>query len=71
MEFQIWKVERLAGENPSWFTFSIRTGEETPIILDQRQFSKLFPTIDLETVPIAPLTKFIEIQARMLEVRIA
>ena len=63
MDFQIWKVEHLAGDNRSWFTYSIRQGQGIPLILYEDQFKTLFPNIDLELIPKAPNTTTIEITA--------
>ena len=65
MDFQIWKVNIGKGEDAPRFTFSIRAGENNPVILDQYKFTSLFPGIDPDSVPTAPLTRPIKVEATL------
>lgn len=67
MDFKIWKVERIAGNNPSWYSYSIQNGPEIPVILTQDQFVALFPEITPEQVPTAPNATTIRIEAKLNE----
>jgi hypothetical protein len=64
MKFEIWKVEHEAGDNPSWYSYSIKSIVSI-IILGQVKFSGLFPDINPDDIPMAPKTGIIEIEARM------
>ncbi len=63
--FKIWKVQHGCPGHHVWHTFSFRIGAEIPAILNQDQFKILFPDIDPKTVPAAPATATIEIEARL------
>jgi hypothetical protein len=65
MDFQIWKVKHGIGSTRPWFTYSIRRGVERIVVLNQDQFSALFPEIDLAAVPAAPFTGTLGIQVEL------
>ena len=67
MVLEIWKVRHEAGDNPPWYSFSIRQGFENPVILYYDEFIKLFPDIDTKEVPTAPETGLIEVNAVLLK----
>lgn len=60
-KFKVWKIQHEAGDNPPWFTYSIK-GESKPTIVTLFNFQTLFPDINLEDIPIAPETLDVKIK---------
>ena len=55
----IWKVKHPRGEDAACYTISlckIRAAGHYPVVLDEKRFSMLFPTVDIDKIPEAPNT---------------
>jgi hypothetical protein len=65
MIFTIWKVKY--GIEGKLYTYSLRAGTgDIPVILSQDQFTALFQSIDLASIPEAPATGRIEVTACLM-----
>jgi len=66
MSHTIWKVRRKAGENPDYFSYSIKREGCFPLTLTEEQFEALFPEINVFSVPEAPETATIAIKGTLI-----
>ena len=61
MTFTIWKTRRKAGDEPDYFSYSLKRESHFPLTLTAEQFNMLLPNVQVELIPEAPETGTIEI----------
>ena len=66
MQFTIWKVRRLAGEKPDFFSYSLKRNGHFSLVLTADQLGMLFPNLKSELIPEAPGTAIVEINGELL-----
>ena len=65
MIFTIWKVRHKAGDEPDYFSYSLKREGYFPLTLTTNQFNMLLPVYDHESIPEAPETGTIEITGEL------
>jgi len=67
MQFTIWKVRRLAGERPDFFSYSLKRNGHFSLVLTADQLGMLFPNLKKsELIPEVPGTAIVEINGELL-----
>ena len=66
MLFTIWKVRHKAGDEPDYFSYSLKREGYFSLLLTANQLSMLLPTVKTESIPEAPETGTIEITGELV-----
>jgi len=62
----IWKTRHKAGDEPDYFSYSLKRNGYFPLLLTANQLSMLLPTVKTELIPEAPETGTIEINGELV-----
>jgi len=62
----IWKVRHKAGEDPDYFTYTLKRNGFYPLILTQQHLTMLFPDLNDYSVPEAPETAKLDITGTLI-----